>query len=498
MTRDDELTRLRATVEQLRAENEALVARAADVERHAAERERAEQRARTILESVRDAFFSLDREFRFTYLNPQAERFLRRSSAELIGQDLFVAFPAAVGTVFDREYHRAMRDRVPVQFVEHYPAPLDRWYEVRADPAPEGLSVYFQDITERLAAEEEHRRAVDAIRRGREQMELVVRSADVGVWFCPLPFDVLVWDTKVKEHFHLPPEAVVTIDTFYERIHPDDRERTRRTIDASISARGTYDIDYRTVSPDGRSTKWIRALGRTFSDERGEPIQFDGITIDVSARKRAELALQESEERYRLATRATDDAIWDWDVEADTIRWNEALATHFLHRVEASSSAWWLDRVHPDDRDAVAASLAAVKDDPSREHWQGEYRFRRGDGSWAEVLDRGYVVRETGGRAVRMLGSMTDRTHERVIERQRERMVEAERAARGEAERQVRMKDEFLATVSHELRTPSTRSSAGPPSPAGTRPFRPTWRGPSRSSSATRAPRRASSTTCST
>ena len=199
--------------------------------------------ARTILDSVRDAFFSLDRDFRFTYLNPQAERFLRRTSAELLGRDLFVEFPAAVGTVFDREYRRAMRDRIPVQFVEHYPAPLDRWYEVRADPAPEGLSVYFQDITERLAAEEEHRRAVDAIRRGREQMELVVRSADVGVWFCPLPFDLMIWDTKVKEHFHLPPDdGPVHIDTFYERLHPDDRERTRRTIEASIETLGGYDL----------------------------------------------------------------------------------------------------------------------------------------------------------------------------------------------------------------------------------------------------------------
>ena len=65
-------------------------------------------------------------------------------------------------------------------------------------------------------------------------MELVLRGAEVGVWYCPLPFDKLIWDERVKEHFHLPPNADVTIDTFYERLHPEDRERTRTAIERSI------------------------------------------------------------------------------------------------------------------------------------------------------------------------------------------------------------------------------------------------------------------------
>ena len=108
-------------------------------------------------------------------------------------------------------------------------------------------------------------------------MELVLRGAEVGVWYCPLPFDRLIWDERVKEHFHLPPNADVTIDTFYERLHPEDRERTRTAIERSIEARTSYDIDYRTVSPDGTATKWIRAVGRTFYDDDGKPVQFDGV-----------------------------------------------------------------------------------------------------------------------------------------------------------------------------------------------------------------------------
>jgi signal transduction histidine kinase/ActR/RegA family two-component response regulator len=137
--------------------------------------------------------------------------------------------------------------------------------------------------------------ADDEIRLERARMALVIKSADVGVWYCPLPFDKLVWDDKVKEHFHLSPDTDVDIDLFYERIHPEDRERTRQAIESSIANKLPYDIDYRTVSADGRQTKWIRASGRGFYGPNGEALHFDGITIDATRRMLTELALRESE-----------------------------------------------------------------------------------------------------------------------------------------------------------------------------------------------------------
>jgi signal transduction histidine kinase/ActR/RegA family two-component response regulator len=139
------------------------------------------------------------------------------------------------------------------------------------------------------------------LRESREQQELVVHGANVGVWTCPLPFDRLLWDDAVKSHFHLPPESEVTIDLFYDRLHPDDRERTRQAIETSIASRAPFDVDYRTVSPDGKSTKWIRAMGRGFYDEAGTPIRFDGITIDVTERKLVELDRERLLESERAA-----------------------------------------------------------------------------------------------------------------------------------------------------------------------------------------------------
>lgn len=405
-----------------------------------------EEQARTILESVTDAFFHLDREFCFTYLNGTARRLLQRD--DLVGKNIWEEFPAARGARFERAYQRAMHEGERVDFVEYYPAPLDRWYDVRAYPSADGVSVYFHDITAKREAEAQYQRKS-------AQLELIVHGANVGVWYCPLPFDELLWDAKVKEHFHLPPDARVTIDLFYERLHPEDREATREAIRQSVEERTHYDVDYRTVSPDGSAIKWIRAMGRAFYAEDGSPVRFDGITMDVSERKQVELALRASEERYRLATRATADVVWEYDLATRQVRWNESLASQFGWTVpEETPLSFWLDNIHPDERERVRSSLERLIASTSTDHWQEEYCFMRKDGTWADVLDRAFLLRDPMGRALRIIGAKQDLSARKRVERDRERMLEAERAARSEAERQSRVKDEFLTTISHELRTP--------------------------------------------
>lgn len=113
-----------------------------------------------------------------------------------------------------------------------------------------------------------------------DRLDLAVNSAGVGLWYCDLPFDRLVWNAHVKAHFGLPADAVVTIDTFFDRLHPEDREPTRLAIERSIADHSTYDTQYRTVDEQQR-IRWIRAIGRTHYDN-GHPIRFDGITVDIT------------------------------------------------------------------------------------------------------------------------------------------------------------------------------------------------------------------------
>lgn len=130
-------------------------------------------------------------------------------------------------------------------------------------------------------AEDLERKAKSALNDVEERFKRSTAATNLGIWYCDLPFNELIWNREVKEHFWLPPEARITIDLFYDRIHPDDREPTRKAIQHSNENNAPYDIVYRTVNPLNPSqVKYIRAIGWTEYDARMNPIRFDGITLD--------------------------------------------------------------------------------------------------------------------------------------------------------------------------------------------------------------------------
>ena len=118
-----------------------------------------EARTARVLESMSAAFYSLDSDWRFTYVNAEAERLLGRPREELLGGVLWELFPAAVGSDFEVNYRAAATTGESVAFEAYYPAPLDGWYELRVLPSANALSVYFIDITARRAAQGELQRA---------------------------------------------------------------------------------------------------------------------------------------------------------------------------------------------------------------------------------------------------------------------------------------------------------------------------------------------------
>jgi PAS domain-containing protein len=248
----------------------------------------------TLIERSPGAVFALDDEMRFRQLNPQTAAVFS-PFGDLIGRPFGEIMEIMWSTEVAREIIHIFRRTLATG--ERYISP--DFYHRRADSSVDesceweiqrlrfpdgkfGVVCYFADVTADRALRE-------ALRTSKERFDIVRESAQVGFWFCDLPFDRLEWDDLVKAHFWLPPEVEVTIGTFYERLHPDDRERTRAAMEESIASKTRYDIEYRTVSPDGRGEKWIRAVGRTFYDAKEQPIRFDGVTLDITAQRRAEL-----------------------------------------------------------------------------------------------------------------------------------------------------------------------------------------------------------------
>jgi len=171
------------------------------------------------------------------------------------------------------------------------------------------------------------------------------------------------------------------------------------------------------------------------------------IIRDRAKRQRTEQALHESDLRFRIVTRATNEAVWDWNLANNAVWWNRSVQTLFGYTdgQVGLDHKWWEENLHPEDRNRVIAGVKSVLDGCD-ELWSSEYRFRRADGSYADIFDRGYVLRDGNRRAERMIGAMQD-----VTESKRE--LETVRA-RDAALESVRLKSQFLANMSHEIRTP--------------------------------------------
>lgn len=253
------------------------------------DRRRAEQQAARMteqlsatLESITDAFYTLDREWRFTYMNREAERLFKRPRDQLLGKVLWDEFSALKGQIGYCEFHRAVRENRTVVFEEYY-APYGTLSEVRAYPCDEGLTVYFRDVTEARKTEE---------------------------------------------------------------------------------------------------------------------------------------SLRISEERFRTIARATTDVVWDWNLEDDTLWTSDSIEAVFGYAAVDFSGPIraWSEHIHIDERERVVNHIRSAIEGGD-DQWMDEYRFLRKDGSVAFVLDRGYIIRDGAGRAIRMIGAMVDLTERRQAER---------------------------------------------------------------------------------
>ena len=176
---------------------------AGELEREQAEVavEKARDRLSTILESITDAFFSLDCDFRLTYVNREAEKIFRKTRQELLGRNLWEVFPEAIGSRFQREYECAVVENTTAHFEEFYP-PFDQWYSVHAYPSPVGLSVYFQDITER-------KRAEAAVRKSEQRLAGIVDSAMDAIISVDADHRIMVFNAAAEKMFGYSADQVV-------------------------------------------------------------------------------------------------------------------------------------------------------------------------------------------------------------------------------------------------------------------------------------------------
>ena len=384
---------------------------------------RSEERHRALFETMTQGVIYYDGEGRITAANPAATQILGldldrlRDLSPLArtwralskdGSDLpEEERPVVVALKTGREVSGAVLGIRP-------PDGEARWICVNAVPQfrpgedrPYRVHVTLEDITERRRAERE-------LREAEERFRAAFSHAPIGMALVALDGRYAQVNPAMCEILGYGEEELLT-KTFREITHPDDLGMSldfERRLHAKEC--DTYHLEKRYVCANGEPV-WVSLNVSLVTDGRGEPLYYVAKVQDVSERKAWERALASSEERYRLVARATSEGILDADLRNDKLEWGGAAESLFGYGPDVPKNmAWWQQRIHPEDRARVLAGVGAVLGEG--EAWSDEYRFRRADGSYAVVANRGCIVRDERGEPVRMIGSMLDVTERRLAE----------------------------------------------------------------------------------
>ena len=227
-----------------------------------------------------------------------------------------------------------------------------------------------------------------------------------------------------------PAELVANRTVAYEDIiDPADRKTVRRLVDEAIAGRRSFEPTYR-IRTAGGVSKWVWERGIGVFSPEGALLALEGFIADISERTKAEEALRQSEERYRLALQATQEIMYDWDIGADAVFWNPNLTNVLGYAPDemGRSLEGFHARLHPDDAARVRREVAAAV--AHGEVFSSEYRIRRKTDEFATLLDRGLILRGRDGVAVRMVGAITDLTTSKQLQDQLRQVQKIEAVGR--------------------------------------------------------------------
>jgi PAS domain S-box-containing protein len=404
------------------------------ISRDITERKRAEEALResralyySLAEQLPIGVFRKDREGRFVLVNPEfcrlkgmkAEDFLGKTPREVAAVEAAKQGEMGLATKYAAagvEHHeQILRTGKPIELVEEYVHADGRkqFLRVLKSPVigPDGKIIGSQgiqfDITERRQAEE-------TIAHERQLLRTLIDLLPETFYIKDLDSRLLVANEALaKQWGKANPSQLLGLSD--ADLFPAELAAKYRAEDLKVFAgEPLMGREGLCVFADGREHT-VMTTKVPFRDGQGRICGLVGLGYDITERKRAEEALQEAGERFQLVTRATNDAVWDWNLTSPAW-WNDVFyEVYGFDRNTPPSLEAWASHIHPDDQERVMARFRAVVEH-GETVWLDEFRFKRADGTYGHVFDRAYSLRNASGKTVRMIGSMIDITERKRTE----------------------------------------------------------------------------------
>ncbi len=362
-----------------------------------------------IVQASEDGIISKDQHGYITSWNRGAEKLFGYKSSEVIGKHITLIIPAELRSEEDAILEKINRH----EFVHNYETErvtkdgkrisisLTISPITNADNVVIGASKIVRDITERKRIEMQVIKSEQRFRTLFEQSLAGFYETTVSgvIANCNDAFAHMLKYDSSQELIRKP------VDELY--FSKADRTEFIRMVQDMNKIQNHEGV---LKCKDGSAMYYIENVSRRMDEEKGEEI-YDGIILDISEKKIAEFALKDSNEKYNLVAKATNDVIWDWNIVTGNVERSAESMYKVFGYTEADqtdSFNFWASKMHPDDAEWIQNMFAINFANPQEQFMDCEYRFQKADGTYAFVYDKGYIIRNQQGEPIRMIGAVQD------------------------------------------------------------------------------------------
>ncbi|MFD2826536.1 PAS domain-containing protein [Leeuwenhoekiella polynyae] len=379
-----------------------------------------ERRLSTLMQGSFDLVGVIDTKGFYTYMSPSSAAITGIAAEDFIGKDAFgYIHPDDIQHTLDSLKEVLTQERVvvaPYRAKNHN----DEWCWVETvlknmldDPAINGIVVNSRDITESFKAKE-HLIEIS------ERLYLATTSAKMGIWDWDVINDNLTWDNKMYALYGLKEEDFTgAVSAWQHGLHPEDAARSTQELKDSLKGAREFNTEFRVIWPD-RTVRYLEAHAVVTRDKEGRAVRMIGSNVDVTDRKKAEENILKANERFEKVTQATKDAIWDWDIANDTFYRSDAFKTFLGEDTSRlfSPTAFGGDHLYVHDREMIIQSIDKALADPLATKWINDYSVSDKHGKIHYLNDRGIIIRDKDGKALRMVGAMSNITGQKQSEQE--------------------------------------------------------------------------------